>query len=283
MSYRSKLVGVFGYPVDENPSVIMNEAAFKDMNIDWRYITLLVKPQELEQAFAGLRALNFEGINLTIPHKISALKYVDEISQSAKLIGAINIVVRKNDDILFGDNTDGKGFIAGLQEQNITLQNKAITVLGSGGAARAICIESALAGCSKIHIIARTVEKAKEIVKIINENTTCTATCEKLTDNIDIGKCDILVNATSIGLYPDVNLPNINYDSVDKNTIIQDIIPNPPITKFLEKFLERGNLTINGLSMLVGQGAIGIELWTGQKPDLAVMKESLISSYNELR
>lgn len=274
MPYRSKIVGVFGYPVDENPSVIMNEAAFKDMDIDWRYLTLMVKPEDLEQAFMGLRALNFEGINLTIPHKIAALKYIDEISQSAKLIGAINIVIRKN-DILFGDNTDGKGFIAGLMEENITLQNKHITILGSGGAARAICVEAALAGCSKIHLIARTVKKAEEIIKIVNENTNCAATCEKWVENIDIDPCDILVNATSIGLYPDTNIPDINYDSVGEDTIIQDVIPNPASTKFLQIFAKRGNMIINGLSMLVGQGAIGIELWTGKKPDVEVMKKSL--------
>lgn len=273
-SYRSGLVGVFGCPVDENPSVVMNEAAFRAMGLDYRYLTIKVKPEELKTAFAGLRAMHFTGINLTIPHKIPALSLVDELSISAKMIGAVNIIVRWGNN-LYGDNTDGKGMVESLNEAGQSLRDKCLVVLGTGGAARAICVEAALAGCRLIHILGRTPERAADIAAIINSETKAAATFSKWEKEAAIPECDILINATPIGLAPDKGYPDICYETIRPGMFVQDVIPNPADTPFLQRARKYGAITGNGLGMLVFQGAIGIKLWTREKAPIDVMKQAL--------
>lgn len=273
-NYRSKLTGVFGYPVDENPTVAAQEAAFRDKGIDWRYLTLLVKPEDLEDAFRGLRAMNFDGMNLTVPHKIAGMKYVDEVTEGAKLIGAINTIVRKGDKLI-GHNTDGQGMVIGMQKAGIDLAGKRLVVLGAGGASRAICVECALAGAASITILNIDRGPGEDLAAVINNNTACKAEFILWEGTAHIPSCDILINATSVGLYPDPNCPNICYDDITADMIVQDVIPNPAQTLFLDKAKERGAKTLDGLSMLVYQGAIGFELWTGEKANVAVMKAAL--------
>ncbi|MEL7604250.1 MAG: shikimate dehydrogenase, partial [Bacillota bacterium] len=147
--FRQELVGVFGYPVDENPTVVIQDAAFEAAGLFWHYLTLLVKPEDLGDAMRAVRALNFKGINLTIPHKVACMAYLDEIDQSARLIGAVNTV--KNDNgRLIGYNTDGKGFVYAALEEGVKLSGASIAMLGAGGAAQAIAVESALAGAERI-------------------------------------------------------------------------------------------------------------------------------------
>lgn len=274
INYRAELVGVFGCPVDENPSVVMNEAAFDTKGLNWRYISMHVEPEDLKSAFDGLRATNFQGVNLTIPHKQEAMKYVDEISDSAKLIGAINFVKREGNKLI-ADNTDGAGMISAFKDNDVDLKDKRMVVLGAGGASRAICVESALAGCSEIYIFNRTVSKAEEIAEIINNNTDCKAIAGQWLETLHIPDCDIFVNATSIGLYPDKSCPDIYYDDITPHMFVQDVIPNPPSTLFIEKAREQGARTSDGLSMLVQQGAIGFQLWTGEDAPVDVMKKAL--------
>lgn len=274
MNYRSRLVGVFGFPVDENPSVVMNEAAFKVAGLDWRYLTIKVAPSDLAAAVAGLRAMHFDGINLTIPHKMAVMEYLDEISDAARLIGAVNIVVNR-DGRLRGDNTDGKGMMHSLRDCGVSLEGKRLVVLGAGGAARAICVEAALAGCASVQIVARTVDKAQQIEEIINTSTSATATALPWQDTAHIPPCDILINATSVGLFPDTSSPDIHYEDITPDMFVQDVIPNPADTPFLAQARQRGARTGDGLGMLVAQGAIGFELWTGQKAPVDAMTESL--------
>lgn len=272
--YRARLVGVFGCPVDENPTIVMQEAAFAERGLHWRYLTLLVKPEDLQAAFLGMRAMNFDGINLTIPHKKEAMKYVDELTDGAKLIGAINTVVNKNGRLV-GENTDGRGFVVGMQVNGINLIGKHLVVLGAGGASRAICVECALAGCASITIINRSLHKAGEIAQLINENTACKASFLKWEGTARIPSCDILINATSIGLYPDESKPDICYEDIKAGLIVQDIIPNPAFTAFLYAAKQRGAQVFDGLNMLVYQGAIGFKLWTGEEAPIEVMKHAL--------
>jgi shikimate dehydrogenase len=138
-NYRAQLTGVFGCPVDENPTIVLQEAAFRAAGLDFRYLTLLVRPEDLADAFRGLRAMNFRGINLTVPHKVEALKYVDELSQEVRLIGATNTIVNEAGKLV-AYNTDGKGFVTGIQKRNVDLNGKRVTMLGAGGAARAIAV-----------------------------------------------------------------------------------------------------------------------------------------------
>lgn len=273
-NYRAQLTGVFGDPVDTNPTVVIQEAAFLDKGLNWRYLTLLVRPEDLEQAFKGMRAMNFSGINLTMPHKIEALKYMDEIDKSAALIGAINTVTLK-DGVMKGYNTDGLGMVKSIEDAGISLKGKTVTVLGAGGAARAICVECALAGAKKIIIINRTALKGEELAQVINSKTEAQAEFIKWTPNVKIPECDIIVNATNIGMAPDTNKPDIDYDTIKTAMTAVDVVFNPIMTGFLKEAEKRGATVLDGLGMLVNQGAVGFELWTGEKADPSVMKAAL--------
>ena len=273
-NYRSQLVGVFGCPVDENPTIRVQEAAFAAAGLDWRYLTLLVKPEDLADAFRGLKAMNFAGINLTVPHKVEGLKYVDEQSTEVQLIGATNTIVNRGGRLI-AYNTDGKGFVESLREQGIEITGKHIAVLGAGGAARAICVECALAGCQEITIINRNHKRGEELAELINEKTESRAAFARWEGTAPIPSCDILINATSVGLYPDPGCPDIRYEDIRPGMIVQDVIPNPADTLFLKKAREFGATTYDGLGMLVCQGAIGFTLWTGLEAPAQVMRQAL--------
>ncbi len=273
-NFRKKLTGAFGFPIDENPSPIMYEAAYAAMNLDWRYQLIEVHPKNLEAAINGIRAMQFEGVNLTIPHKVAAVPYMDELSESAKIIGAINTIINR-DGKLIGDNTDGKGFVMGMEKNGVKLADKHIVILGSGGAARAISVESALAGCASIIIVARNEVTGGELKELLDNATPCKAGFVKWTPGVHIPKCDVLINATNVGLYPDSSKPNICYDDIHPDMIVQDIIPNPAWTPFLDQAKKCGATTFDGQSMLVYQGALAVEMWTGKKPPVQDMIDAL--------
>ena len=279
-NYRSELVGVFGCPIDENPTGVIEEAAFAAKGLDYRYITMKVEKGALDKAMAALRALNFRGINLTIPHKVAAVDYVDELSPEAEIIGAINIVVNNNGR-LWGDNTDGKGFLKSLTDNGVLLTGKTLTILGAGGAARAIAVECAVHGISKIYILNHSGERGKVLSDLINAKTAAKAEFINWDGKADIPKdTDILVNATPVGLYPNVDQkPEINYDSVLPTMTVCDVIFNDPNTLFLKEASDRGCKIIKGLEMLVNQGALNYKLWTGVDAPIDVMTASLMKEF----
>ncbi len=277
-SYLDSLVGVFGHPVAENPGVVIQEAAFRALGLDrWRFLTIDVDPDDLEDAIKGLKAFKLRGINCTIPHKIKVIPYLDELSQSARLIGAVNTIVNA-DGRLFGENTDGKGFMESLQENGVDPRGKKIVILGAGGAARAVSVELSLAGAGSITIVNR-LEDAQlsaslmELLGGIIAQSAFVAWDHTYRVPADT---DILVNATSIGLSPNVDdIPNIDLDTILPTMFVQDVIPNPPITPFLRAAKARGAKWNNGTGMLINQAALNIEMWTGLKPDKAVMLKAL--------
>lgn len=275
-NYRSELVGAFGCPIDENPTGVMEEAAFAAAGLDYRYLTIKVEREDIETAMKAVRALNMRGINLTIPHKVSAIPYVDELSSEAQIIGAINIVVNNN-GVLWGDNTDGKGFLKSLTDRDISVEGKTITILGAGGASRAISVVCALQGASQLHIINGSVERGGELVSLLSEKTPAKVDLIRWENTTAIpGDTDILINATSVGLYPNVDQkPDINYDTIHSGMIVCDVIFNDPNSLFLREAAQKGAVTINGLGMLVNQGALNFKLWTGQEAPVDVMTEVL--------
>jgi shikimate dehydrogenase len=273
-SYRAQLTGVFGCPVDENPTIVLQEAAFQAAGLMFRYLTLLVRPEDLADAFRGMRAMNFRGINLTVPHKVEALKYVDQLSQEVKLIGATNTIVNEGGKLV-AYNTDGKGFVTGIEKAGVSLAGKRVAMLGAGGAARAIAVECALAGVSEMTLINRDVSRGMALVSLLNEKTNCRARFVRWEGTARIPACDILINATSIGLFPDPNCPDIEYGDIAPGMIVQDVIPNPADTLFLKSARARGAVALDGLNMLVYQGAIGYKLWTGQDAPVDVMRAAL--------
>lgn len=277
--YRSELVGVFGCPVDENPTGVMEEAAFRAKDLDFRYITIKVEKDDLADAMKALKAMNMRGINLTIPHKVNAVQYVDKLSPEAEIIGAINVIVNK-DGVLIGDNSDGKGFMKSLADRGISVQGKTMTILGAGGAARAISVEAAMQGAAKIRIINGS-ERGEVLCDLINGKTPAIAEYVPWTAGIRIPEdTDILVNATPLGLFPNVDQkPDIDYSTVSKNMIVCDVVFNDPNTLFLQEAAGRGAETVNGLGMLANQGAINFELWTGVDAPLEVMTETLKTEF----
>jgi len=263
-NYRSELVGVFGNPVDENPTGVIEEAAFAATNLDYRYLTIKVEPSGLETAMKSVRIMHMRGINLTIPHKVECLKYLDELSPAAEIIGAVNVVVN-NDGRLWGDNTDGKGLLEALSANGVDVAGKKITMLGAGGAARAICVEAALAGAESITVINRDETKGSQLVSLINEKTQAKGYYQKWQPGMPIPQgTEILINGTSVGLYPNVNeKPDVDYDTVTSDMVVTDVVFNDPNTLFLAEAKKRGAQTIDGLGMLVNQAAVNFKHWTG--------------------
>ena len=281
-SYKDELVGVFGYPVSENPTCIMYEAAFNHLGLHWKYLTIEVKPEDLKDAVAGLKAFNMRGINLTIPHKVSVLEYVDDLSESAKIIGAVNTLVN-NDGKLFGENTDGKGFLKALvDDAGFDPLDRSAVILGAGGAARAIAVELIFAGLERLIIVNRSEERGKELVAHLKDRTSMDVEFIRWGEGYRIPRgVDLLVNATPIGLYPNIkDKPDIDYSSITENMVVCDVIPNPPETGFLKEAAARGAKTVNGLGMLVYQAAICFKMWTGMDAPVEVMRSAIEKEFN---
>jgi shikimate dehydrogenase len=276
-NYKAELVGVFGYPVAENPTGVMQEAAFAEAGLNWRYLTIEVKPEALPDALRGLRAMGMRGINLTIPHKVAVLSLLDEVSPDAAMIGAVN-TVRRVGDRLIGENTDGKGFMRGVREQvQVDPRGKRIVVLGAGGAARAIAVELALAGAAELTIVNRSLERGQTMVNDLVARTGANAHFVPWAGKYRVTPgVDILVNATSIGLFPDVNArPDVALDDARPDLLVCDVVPNPPETHLIQTARARGFRALNGLAMLVFQGTIAFEMWTGRQAPEAAMKAAL--------
>jgi shikimate dehydrogenase len=280
-NYQAELVGVFGAPVAENPTGVMQEAAFAALGLNWRYLNIEVHREDLGIAMQGLRAMHFAGINCTIPHKVAVLQYLDEVSPDARLMGAVN-TVRREGDRLIGENTDGKGFLRALRDDaGVDPQGKRVVVLGAGGAARAVCVELALAGAHSIAVVNRTPARGEELVHLLAAHTPVAATYVPWLRGLRIDAAtDLLVNCTSIGLYPDVDaMPDIDTGAIMPHMVVCDVIPNPPHTPLLRAAAARGAKTIDGLGMLVYQGAIAFKMWTGRDAPVAVMKAALTAEF----
>lgn len=282
ISYKYALVGAFGDPIAENPTGVMQEAAFEALGLQWRYLLIEVHQGELEAAIHGIRAMNFQGINLTIPHKVEVLNYLDAVSEDARLMGAVN-TVRRDGERLIGENTDGKGFLRSLRtDAGVEPSGQRVVVLGAGGAARAITVELALAGAAHITVVNRTAQRGQTLVALLNEQTPVSADFVLWDTTYSVpAHTDVLVNATSIGLYPHVgDKPDINYETIEAGMVVCDVIPNPPHTLFLKQAETRGARTLDGLGMLVYQGAIAFKMWTGLDAPVDVMRQALAKAFN---
>ena len=278
-NYRAELVGLFGNPVDENPTGPMMEAGFAAQGLNYRYITMKVEKENLKDAIAGMRAIGMKGLNLTIPHKIAVIPVLDALSPSAKIIGAVNSV-RVQDGQLVGENTDGKGFVTSLIETGIELKERTVTILGSGGAARAVAVECAISGAKTVNIIARNEESGKELADLISEKTEAKGIYFVWKGSVHIPEdTEVLVNCTNVGLYPDENKPDIAYEDITENMTVCDVVFNPPETKFLKEAKAYGAATVNGLGMLVNQAALNYCLWTEKMAPKEVMKEALLREF----
>ncbi len=281
VNYKHEIVGCFGYPIAENPTGVLQEAAFESVGLMWRYLLFEIQANQLEAAVKAARVFHFKGFNCTIPHKVEVLKYLDSVSKEATLMGAVN-TVRREGERLIGENTDGKGFIRSLNDDaKVQPSGKRVVVLGAGGAARAITVELALSGAAEIILVNRSVERGEGLAALLREKTPVQVKfvpwkgAYALPSNVDI-----LVNATSIGLYPNVNdKPDIDYKSIQAGMVVCDVIPNPPRTPFLKAAEAAGARTLDGLGMLVYQGAIAFKMWSGMEAPLHIMRTALAKAF----
>ena len=275
LNFKQELTAAFGQPIAENPTQVMVEAAYRHHNLDWRYLTIEVGPNDLEDAVKGAKVMGFQGFNCTIPHKVKVIDYLDGLGESASLMGAVNCVVRKEGKWI-GENTDGKGFVSSLKELTDP-DGKKIAIFGAGGAARAIGVEVALAGASSITIVNRSAGRGEELTALLDGKLPVNASFTLWDKTFAIPNgTDVLINATSIGLFPDVDARlDFDLESLTAETVVADVIPNPPTTNLVRDARAKGCKVIDGLGMLVNQGVIGIRHWTGIEPDPTVMRAAL--------
>ena len=274
-NFLSQLTGSFAMPAAENPTVAMVEAAYKHHRLDWRYINCEVLPKDLGDAVKGARAMGWAGFNCSLPHKVAVIEHLDGLGASAEVIGAVNCAVRR-DGKFIGENTDGKGFLQSLLEV-IDPNGKKAVIFGAGGAARACAVEMALAGLTHLTVVNRNPERGKVLVDLINSKTPAIAELVVWNHNVTVPTdTAIVVNATSIGLYPDIEARlDLDMTSIKPSMAVADIIPNPPRTLFIRDSEARGCRVIDGLGMLVNQGVIGIKYWTGVDVDARVMRQTV--------
>lgn len=266
---KTKIVALLGHPVEHSFSPLMHNAAFEQKRLNYRYVAFPVRPEMLENAVGGIRALGLAGVNVTVPHKENVIQYLDEVNSEASFIGAVNTVVNSG-GILKGYNTDGRGFMRSLEEEGIIVEGKNVLVVGSGGAARAIgyyLSEKA----SELLLFDVMGEKARLLAEALGRRgkVHCLDSLEDA-----IGEADILINATPMGLKDNDPLP-FDLSSVSPDKSVGDLIYRK--TALLRAAAAKGCKTFNGLGMLVWQGALAFELWTGAAPPYQIMREALVN------
>lgn len=273
ISGKTKIVGLFGYPVEHSLSPDMHNAAFGQLGLDYCYVTFSVHPDSLGDAVRSIRALSLGGVNVTVPHKEKVMEFLDDINEEARFIGAVNTI--KNDGgRLTGFNTDGRGFMQSLSGDGIDVKDKKVLIVGTGGAARAIgyylCKEA-----SKVHLFDIDKPKAEALAGHLNgvRQNAVTIDPASLKSNDFMGSMDIIINATPLGLKPGDPLP-LDISMIKKEQVICDLIYKE--TPILRAAAEKGCKTMNGLGMLLWQGVLAFEIWTGTRPPVDVMKEALL-------
>jgi shikimate dehydrogenase len=273
MSLLPALTGSFSTPAAGNPTVAMMEAAYTHHGIDARYINCEVAAENLADAVHGATAMGWIGFNCSLPHKVAVIELLDELAESARLIGAVNCAVRR-DGRWIGENTDGQGFLGSLRTL-VEPAGQRVLILGAGGAARAIAVELALAGAAELWVANRNLAKAAEIADLVNSQTSTGCTAVEWRQELTVpAAATVVVNATSLGLPGSGEVP-LSFDAIPMGLVVCDVIPNPPDTSFLQRARQAAARTLDGRGMLLNQGAINIELWTGIDPDRAVMGKAL--------
>lgn len=275
--FLHELVGSMSQGAAGNPTVAMVEAAFAHHRLHWRYVNMEVTPEDLGTAVRGARAMGFRGFNCSLPHKVTVIPHLDGLGESAAVMGAVNCVVRRGEKFI-GENTDGKGFLKSL-ETAIDPRGKSVVLFGAGGAARAIAVELGLAGTKKITIVNRSEPRGAELVGLLRDKLKLDADLVVWHGDYAVpAGTDIVINGTSIGLYaPEARLA-LDLASLQPAMVVADVVFSPVRTRFLDAAAARGCRALDGLGMLVNQGIVGVQYWTGITPDAEVMRQALASA-----
>jgi shikimate dehydrogenase len=275
MNFLHSLTGSFAMPSAENPTVAMIEAAYRHHGLDWRYINCEVAPEHLAAAVRGARAMGWAGFNCSLPHKVTVIEHLDGLAPSAQIIGAVNTVVLR-EGLWIGENTDGQGFVEALRPV-CGIEDQRVLLFGAGGAARAVAVELALAGAAHITVVNRGRLRGQALADLIATRTSAGAEYLHWHPAMPVpAGTGIVVNATSIGLHPNVHDQlDLDGTTLRPGMVVADAIPNPPRTHLIRSAEAAGCTVLDGLGMLVNQGAIAIRLWTGVDVDRSVMRREL--------
>ena len=274
----TRYVALFGDPVAGNPTSRMQNAAFRSTGLDWRYLDIRVEARRLGEAVQAARVLGFGGLNLTLPHKISVIPYLDGLERSAEISGAVNTVRVDPDGGLIGLNTDGLGFLHALRDAEIDPAGTTVVLLGAGGAARAVAVELALAGAALIVVASRSAGRRDELVAMIVDRTPAQSSGQDWPGELELPSCDLLVNCTPIGMGTGEaaeHIPPVRLEALSPRTIVCDLNPDRAESAFLRQARTMGHRTLGGLPMLARQGAAGFEAWTGHTAPLQLMIDQL--------
>lgn len=270
----TNIVGLIGHPVGHSFSPPMHNKAFEALDMDYAYVAFDVDPSDLESAIAGAKSLDIKGLNVTIPHKIEVMKYLDEIDDVAELIGAVNTVDFKD---MKGYNTDGIGAVKAIEE--ITeINGKNVVIAGAGGAARAISFYIAKYSAQSLTILNRNVERADDLSNdVLNSqliNNVKSDSISKINDYLS--DADILINTTPVGMHPNINdRPIVSADDMHENLVVFDAVYNPNETVLIKEALKAGAKPVYGIKMLLYQGAESFKIWTGREAPVDEMEKAL--------
>lgn len=279
---KTRVCAIIGDPVEHSLSPVMHNAAFQQLGLNLVYVAFTVTRNGLKDAISGARSLRLRGLNVTMPHKTAVMDYLDETDSTAKAIGAVNTIIN-NQGKLVGYNTDGKGAMIALQENGVFTEKKKMIILGAGGAARAIAFQAAQ-NVEELVIINRTSEKAEKLSELL---------CKKFGEKVkgrkysaevlmeELRTTNILVNATSVGMHPDVEVSLIPSDLLRSDLCVMDIIYNPLESKLVKDAKAVGAKVVSGLEMLLYQGAVAFEIWTNCPAPVEVMKKAALKKFAE--
>lgn len=272
----TNIAGLIGHPVEHSFSPPMHNAAFNALDMDWTYVAFDVEPSNLKSAIDGARSLNIKGLNVTIPHKIEVMKYLDEIDEVARLIGAVNTIDFRN---MKGYNTDGIGAVKAIEEVT-SIKNKNVVVAGAGGASRAISFYIAKYGAESITILNRNVDKASNLAKDINLIDDVRAdSISQINDYVC--EADILIDTTPVGMHPNVDADAIvGAEDMHEGLVVFDAVYNPNETSLIKQAIKANAKPVYGIKMLLYQGAESFKIWTGQNPPVDVMEDALRKTLN---
>jgi shikimate dehydrogenase len=269
---KTKVYGVIGDPIEHSLSPIIHNAAFKKLKLNAVYLAFKVSPTNLADAVKGLKSLGVSGFNVTIPHKISIIPLLDEVDSLAEKIGAVN-TVKNVDGKLVGYNTDGEGALKALEENGVSLKNKKIVLVGAGGASKALAFTFANYA-EELIILNRTEEKAINLAASISKNYGLKVKGLRLNEEnlaLELKDADILVNTTSVGMYPNIKETPIPKKLIKPGMVVFDIVYKPLKTRLLRDAKLKGAKVVDGLAMLVYQAVKAFEIWTGLHPPVNVM------------
>lgn len=279
---KTQNLGVIGWPIAHSLSPVIQNAAIEAAGVDYNYTALPVAPENLPAAVEGMKALNYRGWNVTIPHKSAIMPLLDEVDEAARIIGAVNTVVN-DEGRLTGHNTDCLGFMGALKNRNIDMTDRTAVLLGAGGAARAVIWGLLQAGTAEVVLGVRNPAKAQPLAEefaAYGKVTVCSWDAEEFA--VKLGDCSLLVNTTPLGMTPKVEeCPPVDWSKVNPSAFVYDIIYTPAETRFLREAKAHGHDVVNGEEMLAGQGAEALAMWTGCQPNLTVMQQALRQALTE--